>query len=379
MLASLRIRMSSSSSCRADGALILAMQVSLAACRPQAPRSESTVTRHGDDVVVSGAAPDMRDSTLGDVMIAGGKARFSGATGRDYLGAAGDQTVSGRIHGALRAAGGTVRLMGSVDHNATIAGGTVSVDRAGVIGQNGYLAGGTVNIDGAVRGALMVAGGTVVINGPVGGDVDVVAAGEFFVGPDADIAGSLRYRVPNGKMHMDPAAHVAGAVTALPAPSVGGAAYVFGVLWMLGFLATGAVVVAFLPRLMSDTADLVHDRPSRSALVGLGGLILTPIAIVVAASTVIGLPLAFLTTLIYLILVYVSRIGVALWLGRRLMGTRVRLGRTRALANFGVGALILTIVRFIPVLGPLVTFVAVVVGLGALLLRLRYTAPSVFS
>jgi len=309
-------------------------------------------------------------------MLVGRELHFSGASGGDYLGAGGRQTISGRIHGALRAAGGTVRFLGAVDRNATIAGGTVEVNRAGVIGRNGYLAGGTVHLDGTVRGSLLVSGGTVVLNGPVGGDVEITA-GELFVGPGAAIAGSLRYRVPRGKMHMDPYAQVTGPVTGLPAQTGGGAAYVFGVLWMLGFLAAGAIIVALLPRWMSDTADLVRERPSRSALVGLGGLVLTPLAILVTACTVIGLPFAFLVTLLYIILLYISGIGVAIWLGRRVLGTRVRVGRTGTIVNFGVGALILMLVRLIPILGTLVACATMIVGLGALLLyvRARYMPP----
>jgi len=70
------------------------------------------------------------------------------------------------------------------------------------------------------------------------------------------------------------------------------------VLWILGSSWWGSRSSSLSPlygRRRGDTA-----RPSvRAALVGLGWGILSPIAIVIAAITVVGLPLAFLTAAVY--------------------------------------------------------------------------------
>jgi len=346
----------------------LMLMGSILAC--DRPGGQNTVTRHGEDVLASGSAPQVEDSVLGDVILAGGDLHFSGAAGGDYLGAGGSQTIGGRVHGAIRAIGGEIHMTASVDRNATIAGGDIEVDRAAVIGRNAYLAGGTVRIDGTVHEGLLVSGGTVVLNGTVDGDVEVMA-GELHVGPTATIAGKLRYRVPKGEAHIDPAAHISGAVTALPAPTGRPVWYIIGIIWMFGFLVAGAVVVALIPRFMADAAELLRERPGRSALVGLGWIILLPIAIVVVACTIIGLPLALLTAVVYGTLMYIGRIAPAVWLGKRILGTRARVGRVGTLANFGIGGIVLLLIRIIPVLGPLVICVATVLGLGALLLRVR--------
>jgi hypothetical protein len=308
-------------------------------------------------------------------MLAGRDLRFVGAAGGDYLGAGGTQRIGGRVHGALRAAGGKIRLTAAVDRNASVAGGTVEVDRVGVIGKNAYLAGGTVRVDGTVRGRLLVCGGTVVLNGPVGGGVEVTA-GELFVGPGADITGGLRYRVPDGKVHMNPLAHVVGPVTALQAQTGKGAGYVLALLWMLGFLVAGAAVVALIPRLMADAAEFVREVPGRSALIGLGWIVLVPIAIVLVACTVIGLPLALLAGVLYGVLLYIGRMTLAIWLGKRVLGPRAREGRSGTLVNFGLGGFLLLLLRMVPVVGSIAMCVATVVGLGALVLRvhrLRWT------
>ena len=354
-------------------AFVVALGAGLLACNR--PETQSEVTRQGDDVIATGPAPHIVDSVPGDVMFAGRELRFEGMVGGDYLGMGGTQNIGGRVHGALRAAGSQIRLAAAVDRNATVAGWTVEVDRIGVIGGNAYFAGNKVHIDGAVRGGLFVSGGTVVLNGPVGGNVQVTA-GDLFVGPHAVIAGELRYRVPNGRAHIDPLAHVTGAVTALPAPAARGAAYVFGLLWMFGFLIAGGVVVALLPRLMVDAAELVRQLPGRSALIGLGWIVLVPIAIAIVACTVIGLPLALLTGVVYGVLIYIGRVMVAIWLGKTVLGPRTREGRSGALVSFGLGGLVLLLLQMIPVVGPIAMCVATIVGLGALILRvhrLRWT------
>ena len=355
------------------GLISVALLSVAVACHPLQPQNE--VTRQGDDILASGAVPQVVDSVPGDVMLAGRDLRFTGAAGGDYLGAGGTQSIGGRVHGALRAAGGKIHLTATVDRNASIAGGEVAVDRGGVIGRNAYLAGGTVHIDGAVRGSLLASGGTVVLNGPVGGDVEVTAS-ELFVGPRAAIAARLRYRVPNGKVHIDPFAHVTGTVTALPPQAGREAGAVFAVLWMLGFLVAGGAVVVLFPRLMADAAEFVGEVPGRLALIGLGWIVLVPIAIVLVACTVIGLPLALLIGILYGVLLYIGRVTLAIWLGKRVFGARVREGRSATLVNFVVGGMLLLLLRMIPIVGAIAMCVATVIGLGALILRvhrLRWT------
>ena len=147
------------------------------------------------------------DSVPGDAILAGGNLSFSGATGGDYLGAGGNEAISGRIHGSLRAAGGAIRVAATVDRNATITGGKVDLDSAAVIGRSAYLFAGAIQVDGAVRGTLLAAGGTVTLNGVVGANVEV-AADQLRIGPHAQIVGNLRYKVPAGKVHIDPGARI---------------------------------------------------------------------------------------------------------------------------------------------------------------------------
>jgi cytoskeletal protein CcmA (bactofilin family) len=356
-----------------SGAALIAS--TLACGRSEKPQNE--VTRLGEDVIASGSTPTVMDSVPGDAILAGGDASFGGVTGGDYLGAGGKQAITGRIHGSLRAVAGQIHVAAAIDRNATIVAGFVELDSAAIIARNAYIVGGTIQVNGTVQEGILAYGGAITLDGVVGRDVQV-AGGTLRVGPHARIAGNLRYRVPAGKVHIDPAAHITGTVTALPVSNRGA---LWRVLWVLGFLLVGAVVVALFPRFMAEAAEILPDHPVRAALVGLGWGILVPIAIVIAAITVVGLPLAFLTAAVYVVVVCVASVPFAVWLGRLLLGARARGGLEGTLVNFVVGGFFLLVAGIIPVVGGWVSLIAGVLGLGTILLeaqtlRANYGQPT---
>jgi cytoskeletal protein CcmA (bactofilin family) len=320
--------------------------------------------RIGDDII-GRAPPGWTDSVPGDLIFAGRRTLLRGTVGGDYLVAAGEQEIGGRVRGSVRAVGGEVHVRGVVDRNATVAGGNVSLDSAGVIEKNAYFAGGSVQITGTVRGGLAAAGGNVTINGVVGGDVQV-AGEELHIGPRTQIAGNLRYKVPPKNVRIDSAARISGTVTALPVESEWG---VKRWLWLLGLLLVGVVVVALFPQFSAEAAEILSRRPIMAALIGLGWLFLSLVAIAVLWFTVIGIPLAVLTMISYLVLLFLADIPVAVWVGRRLLSIRQG-GRPRGVVvNYLVGGLVLLIVMLIPVIGQAVLMIAAWLGIGMILLQ----------
>jgi hypothetical protein len=190
--------------------------------------------------------------------------------------------------------------------------------------------------------------------------------GELHIGPRAQITGNLRYKVPPQKVRIDPAARISGIVTALPVESEWG---LKRWLWLLGLIVIGAVLVALFPGFSAETAESLPRRPMRAALVGLGWICLAPIAIVVVAFTVIGLPLAILAAIVYAVLLFVGDIPVGVWLGRRLLGIREGTRPHGVVVDYLVGGFVLLIVMLIPVIGKVVLMISTILGLGVILLR----------
>ena len=344
-------------------ALGTVLAASTLSCVGSGPR---TYTRLGDDVVISGGGPLYPgDSVTGDVIVVGRELELNTGVGGDYLGAGGNQTIRGRIHGSIRAAGGEVHVLGIVDRNATIAAGSITLDSTADIARNAYFVGGNIWVNGTVRGYLLASAGNVTLNGTIARDVEV-RGDELHIGPHAVITGNLRYRVPAGKVHIDRAARISGTVTALPASTRWS---LNRWLWTLGFLVVGAVIIFLIPRFAEEAAAIIPLRPVRSGLVGLGWFILVPLGIVIAAVTVIGIPLAIVTALLYGVVVYLSTVPFAIWLGRLVLGARKRAGRQGVLLSFLVGGIVVLAVQLIPVIGPILSLIAACFGLGAIMLR----------
>lgn len=345
----------------------------LAGCRAERQR-DSMVVRRGGDLVASGNTVRVVDSVPGDVMMAGGDLAFSGASGGDYLGAGGDQAVSGRIHGSARIAGGNVEVSSTIDRNATIAGGNIELQGTGVVQGNAYLAGGNILVAGTVRQLLRATGGSIHITGSVG-DVNV-SAGRLRVGPRARIDGDLRYRVPPNDVQIDSAATITGQVIALPVRDWSNTWLLVRVLWGLGFLLAGAVLIALFPAVSRTAADGVRTRPGVS--LGFGVLwICLPIVIGLIAATVIGVPLAMLLFGAYLIVLYLAGIVLALALGRLVV--KGAESRGRLIGAFLLGGVALILISFIPIVGGFVILLAILLGSGALMMRLvrrREVQPS---
>jgi cytoskeletal protein CcmA (bactofilin family) len=342
------------------------------ACRggPPAQSPRATIDQTGD-LFATRPRITVEDTVPGDVMLVANVIVFRGHANGDYLATADRQSVAGHIGGSARAVGRQVRLSANIGRNATIAGGLVQIDGRTSIGQNAYLAGQEVRMGGVVRGNLQVTGRQVVLDGTVDGNVNVDAE-RLRVGPNARIGGNLLYRVPREHVTIDPGAQIRGRQIAVE-PSRGPDVFRLAGLLIstLGFLAAGAAAVLLFPRWARAAAEAAARRPIATTAIGLLLLVGVPIVATIVAITIIGIPLALILMVLYAIALYLARVVPAVWIGRRLLGTRGGSGRAGAGLAFLIGAVILLVVGLIPILGGIVTFLATLMGLGALIPALR--------
>jgi hypothetical protein len=89
-----------------------------------------------------------------------------------------------------------------------------------------------------------------------------------------------------------------------------------------------------------------------------------PVAMVVAAITLVGFPVSLMLLAVYLAAIYLAKVWVGAFLGRILLKPS-GVSKGDWLLRLLVGLLILTIVGFIPYLGGLVRLGVVCLGLGA--------------
>jgi len=294
----------------------------------------------------------------------------------------------------LTASGGTIIVEGTVDGDLVAFGGSVVVTESGTV--TGNLTGtvGDVSIDGTVEGTVTASAGSIRIGesatvgsvdtesgylgieGTVTGNVRA-AVDRLEIGSAASIGGDLT-RDEDTTVIGDAATAVEGSVETADLRQDGGGAGPIGAIlpgfFLLVDLALGAVFLIALPRFSEQVASTLDERPLYTAGAGLAGILGTIIFPLIVALTIVGLPIA----LIFGPTVAIVGGWIAFVYGKYTIGRW-------ALAQFDVDdrwlALIVGMVAFValgmlPYVGILFGAIALVIGVGALLLALydRYRA-----
>ena len=130
----------------------------------------------------------------------------------------------------------------------------------------------------------------------------------------------------------------------------------------------GAALLLAVPRFTSVVTAVGAQKTLRSGGVGLLALVGVPVALLVVALTVVGIPLSLAGLVAFALLLWVAFVYGTLVTGTWLLSLVDREGRWLAL---GVGLVAVTLVGLAPFVGGIVEFLVLLVGLGAFVLAVR--------
>jgi hypothetical protein len=348
----------------------------LLAALPLAAAPGATQLDIDEDRFVAGGSVRQAQPVEGDLFGVGGNVDLAAGVKGDAVLGGGDVRVRDTVGQDLYAAGGNVRIESAVARNARVAGGNVELAPSASVGGNFSAAGGTIEVRGPVEGYLQAAGGNVLIDAAVGGDVKV-ATGTLELGPNARIAGRLVHSGPV-TLRRDPGAVVSGGIERGAAVGLdrdrreGSRNGGWG--WTLGLVALAAFIAGAFPAASRRMGEELRRDPAIGMLLGFITLVCVPVAAVILMVTIIGIPLAMAVLLLYLLMLVVGYAALAVVLGDAAL-TRLR-ARDAARAGWRVGAAALAMVALallgkLPLVGGLVVFVALLAGLGAMVLAIR--------
>ena len=308
----------------------------------------------GTIVIQEGQTVDQISGIAGTIIV-------HGTVTGNVNGVAGDVVVSetGTVQGDVSVAAGSLRIAGTVGGSVSAGTGNVVLAETGTVGGDFSVGAGNVLIDGSIAGDATVGGDTITL------------------GESAAIAGGLRY---DGTLRGDTSV-VQGPVTLDTSLGGGFSAdrWTTGVLRFPGWadtvysfvanLVLGAVLLLLFPAFSRRVADRVADTPARSGAFGFVGLIGVPIVLVMIAITIIGIPLAILGLFVYLFSLWVGLVYGEFAVGHWLMARSSEdVNRWYALV---LGLALFAVLGFVPFIGGLFSFFALIVGLGALGSALR--------
>lgn len=284
--------------------------------------------------------------------------------------------IRGQVKGNVISFAQRIELEGSVD--GSVIGFAQSVQTRGQIAHDIYAFGQNVTIasGGRIDGNAMMFGAESMIEGTVGKDV-LTAAASVFVPAPARIGGALTARVSSPEnVHISGAAVIEGPrdiQAPRPRPSSYSTLsfYVWQMIWLMAAFVTGTALFWSIPALLRPGLETSREL-LLSAGMGLVVLIGAPIVSLVAAITLIGLPLGLIGFILWIIAVYLAKILVAAFVGRSLLE---KYGDTHPAIPVVLlaGLLPIFIAINLPYIGTLINFFLIVLGLGMLAVRIYHT------
>jgi cytoskeletal protein CcmA (bactofilin family) len=213
-------------------------------------------------------------------------------------------------------------LDGEADDDAVVViNGDVTV-KPGETAKGVFIVDGNARIAGRVDGDVVLVAGDALVAGRVDGDV-VTIAGEARLLPTARVDGDLIYG--DERPRVAPAATVTGQIEKEDwrdslglLPFVG--AFVFWLVIGISAAVLGILLLLIAPRAADATAAQAQSRFWTAVGIGAGILIALPIVALVAAITLVGLPLAIGIGLALLVAALLPILGLLVWLGAVVVG-----------------------------------------------------------
>jgi len=320
----------------------------------------------GSDGSVGGVVRvDAGETYDGDLEAVGGSIVIAGTVDGDVETAAGSVLVTetGRVTGSLDAAAGSVVIEGTVDGDVTVGSAALALREGSQVGGSLEAGAADVRLDGAIDGDARVGADTLA------------------VGSTAAIGGSLTYDAAN--FTLADGASVSGEVTrdeslSVTGPDVfgsgGGAGlpavptWVGSVYSTLVNLVLGAVLLVVAPNFARRLVDAGRTQTLRSGGIGLLTLIGVPIVLLLLLITIVGIPLSLAGLVVFGLLLWVTSVYGAIVVGTWLLSL---VGYENRWAALLVGVVAVALLGAVPILGGLVQFAVLLVGLGAFVVVLR--------
>jgi len=139
--------------------------------------------------------------------------------------------------------------------------------------------------------------------------------------------------------------------------------------WLLSIPAliiVGVLAHYLFPRGTQDVLSRLSQFPWKSIGMGLVFLVVVPVAVLIAMATLVGIPAGIITLVIYGLFLYISRVFVGVWIGRKILGIFKKTWAEAFLGPLILGILITSLLLAIPVLGWFFWLIFLLLGVGAM-------------
>jgi len=333
-----------------------------------------------------GSTLNIEGKVTGDVFCAGQTINISGEVAGDIFCAGQSINVSGKVGGSMRLAGNAINFNGQVARNAITAGATIVTAASSSIGWDLLVLGNAFELRGDIGRDLYGSAGKVTVTGQVGKNLDLNFGSQndnekpLTITSAAKINGNVKYKSDKDAI-VETGAIVQGeTIHNFPAaPAKKSNLADLGWWWgklisIFSALVIGLVLISFWREPVLKITDLMLAKTGPSFGWGILALLLTPIIVVILLITIIGIPLSLILLALWLIAIYASKILVGILVGKSLLNNFWPKQKDSLILAMIVGVVITYLIFALPFVGWIISLLAVLWGLGGIMLALKKQA-----
>ena len=331
-----------------------------------------------DSLLVAGRKIKVDSYVKGDIFCAGQIVEINGNVDGDVICAAQDITVNGVINGNFRGAAQSITLNGQIARNVTCFGQTIASNSS--VGGEIFFGSQKLFMNGPLQGDLLGGAESIDINTKLGRN-NVLTVEKLNIGEKAVINGNLTYESKNeasvaaGSLILGEVVHNQPKIKPVALKKNLPATFFRKDNWLrnklssfIAHLALAILLVILWPKAISRVIQTMSLKTGMAFGRGVLILFLTPFIALFLILTIIGIPFAALLIIGYGLAIFLSRALVGILVGIKI--TSQKEGNSLVLPTI-IGLAVTWVVCLLPAVGWILTFGAVLWGLGGVWFLLR--------
>ena len=333
-----------------------------------------------DDYYAAGGIVDIDAVVNGDVIVAGGELLIGRQVMGDVFAAGGRLEIRGTVDDDVRISGGELDIDAHIGDDLVASGGSIELAASTTVGGDALLVCGEIRVAGTISGDLKVIGGDIRLSGTILGDVEL-EGGEIQILDSARIEGNLKYRSPQPAA-IEASVQISGRIDYEPGESKYGDRG-FGLFFSITLVVASILFYLLFPHYTVASVQRIAADPFVSFGLGFVFLAVTPLLAFFMMLIVLGLWIGLSLLALYCVALLSGFLIACFFVaerGAKLFKQDIST-RSRRLISVIIAIFVLGLVQTIPLLGGLILFILLLLGLGAGLVQLRYVyrAPSAVS
>lgn len=308
---------------------------------------------------------------LGDVIGISPNIQINGKVSGDLITISQNIKINGQVDGNVRAAATSVSIAGNINKNLNFAGESLFLEEASSVGQDVVMAVLNAELKGKIKGNAHGMSSNLLILGSIEKDVDILIdktksknyVNTLKIGEQAEINGKLTYRA--GKEAIIETENIKGEIIKKEPEIAKIQPFNFSKLLysLLSLFVLAIILRSLFKEPLKKVKRTMIEKNIKLSAYGALFLFATPIIALFLMISLIGTPIAIIILVIWALIIYLSKILVAMTLGDYIF-RKLNKQKVNAYIRILVGLLIVCTLSRIPYIGWFFSLLIATLGMG---------------